>query len=136
MSWDVVMIRTKTNSEMIDEIKSENIIPFSQTEIADAIKKIATELGVDYDCDDLSCQYLGNDRWTIEFHVGNDVEMESVMLCMYSGEEPKAAFAALIAALNTRLIDCPTGEFISLGKPTSFERWKAYRDKIVSNFRE
>ena len=136
MSWDVVMIRTKTNSETIDEIKSENIIPFRQTEIAEAIKKISTELGADYDCDNLSCQYLSSDSWAIEFHVGEDAETESVMLCMYGGEEPMAAFDALIANLNTRLIDCPTGEFISLGKPTSFERWKAYRDKIVSNFRE
>lgn len=133
MSWDVVMIRTKTNSETIDEIKSENIIPFRQTEIADAIKKISIELGVDYDCDNLSCQYLGSDTWTIEFHVGKDAETESVMLCMYDGEEPMAAFAALMANLNTRLIDCPTGEFISMGKTTSFERWKAYRDKIVNS---
>ena len=31
MSWDVVMIRTKSNSEALDEIKSEKIIPFRQT---------------------------------------------------------------------------------------------------------
>ena len=27
MSWDVLLIRTKTNRESMDEIKSENIIP-------------------------------------------------------------------------------------------------------------
>lgn len=76
MSWDIIIIRTKTNSEMIDEIKSENIIPFRQTEIADAIKKISTELGADYNCDNLSCQYLGggigSDMWQIEFLVGKE----------------------------------------------------------------
>jgi len=131
VSWDVVMIRTKTNSETIDEIKSENIILFRQTEIADEIKKISAELGAAYNCDDLSWQNLDSDSWSIEFNVGKNAETESVMLHIRGGE-PKAVFAALIADLNTRLMDCCTGEFIRFGKPTSFERWKAYRDKIVN----
>ena len=44
MSWDVLLIRTKTNRESMDEIKSENIIPFSQAEIAHEIGKLAAEL--------------------------------------------------------------------------------------------
>lgn len=39
MSWDVVMIRTNTNNEAMDEIKDENIIPFKQAEIDEALKK-------------------------------------------------------------------------------------------------
>ena len=52
MSWDVLLIRTKTNREAMDEIKSENIILFSQAEIAREIGKIATELGAVCDCQD------------------------------------------------------------------------------------
>ena len=132
MSWDVVMIRTKTNTETIDEITSENIIPFKQTEIADEINKISAELGAVYNCDNLAWQNLDSDRWSIEFNVGEDTETESVMLHIRGGE-PTAVFAILIADLNTRLMDCSTGEFIIPGQPTSFERWKAYRDKIVKN---
>ena len=132
MSWDVVMIRTKTNTETTDEITSENIIPFKQTEIADEIKKISAELGAVYNCDDLAWQNLDSDHWSIEFNVGEDTETESVMLHIRGGE-PTAVFAVLIADLNTRLMDCSTGEFIIPGQPTSFERWKAYRDKIVKN---
>ena len=110
------MIRTKTNSETIYEIKSENIIPFRQTEIADAIKKIATELGAEYDCDNLSCPYLGGgtdrDSWTIEFLVGEDAETESVGLNLRGLVDWNTVFAALIAELNTRLIDGPTGDII------------------------
>mgnify|MGYP000912102707 CR=1 FL=1 len=40
MSWDVIMIRTQANSEAIDEINSENIIPFKQTEIASVQKSL------------------------------------------------------------------------------------------------
>ena len=29
MSWDVVLIRTKTNKEPLEEIESENIIPLA-----------------------------------------------------------------------------------------------------------
>lgn len=132
MSWDVVMIRTNTNNEAaLDEIKSENIILFKQTEIADEIKKISAELGAVYNCNDLSWQNLDSDSWTIEFNVGENVETECVMLHI-RGDEPKAVFAILTADLNTRLVDCSTGEFITPDKPTSFERWKAYRDQIVN----
>ncbi len=133
MSWDVAMIRTKTNNEAaLDAITSENIILFKQTEIADEIKKISAKLGAIYNCDDLSWQNLDSDSWTIEFNVGKNTETECVMLHIRGGE-PKAVFASLIADLNTRLVDCSTGEFITPGKPTSFERWKAYRDKIVND---
>ena len=130
MSWDVVMIRTKTNTETIDEITGENIIPFRQTEIADEIKKISTELCAVYNCDNLAWQNLDSDSWSIEFNIGEDTETETVMLHI-RGSEPTAVFAVLIADLNTRLMDCSSGEFIIPGQPTSFERWKAYRDKIV-----
>lgn len=119
---------------MIDEITSENIIPFMQTEIADEIKKISAELGAEYNCDDLSWQNLDSDSWSIEFNIGNDTETESVMLHIRGGE-PKEVFAVLIADLNTRLMDCSTGEFVSPEKPTSFESWKAYRDKILKEYR-
>lgn len=132
MSWDVLMIRTKTNRETIDAITSENIIPFKQTEIADVIRKISSELGAAFNCDDLSWQTLDSDSWSIEFNVGENTETESIMLHIRGGE-PKAVFATFIANLNTRLMDCWTGEFISPDKSSSFDEWKAYRDKIVNN---
>ncbi|MCM1120411.1 MAG: hypothetical protein NC543_13740 [bacterium] len=124
------MIRTKNNSEALDEIESENIIPFKQAEIADEVRKIAAELGAVYNCENLSWQELDSDQWSIEFCVGEEEEAESIMLLIRGGE-PKEVFAILVADLNTRLIDCSTGEFFLPGEPTSFEKWKAYRDKIV-----
>lgn len=108
------MIRTKTNSERLDEIESENIIPFRQAEIADEIKKIAAELGASYACNTLSWQWLGSGTdkepvWDIEFNIGENAEEETIMLHL-RGSIPKAAFSALITDLNARLIDCGTGE--------------------------
>ncbi len=131
MSWEVLMIRTKTNSEAaLYAIKSENIIPFKQTEIVDELKKISAELGVFYDCNDLSWQILDSDSWLIELNVGDEAETECVVLYI-RGDEPKEVFDILIADLNTRLAECSTGEFFTPGEPT--ERWKAYRDKIVND---
>ena len=130
MSWDVLLIRTKTNREAMDEIKSENIILFSQAEIAREIGKIATELGAACDCQDLSWQNLDSDSWSIEFNVGKNAETESVMLHI-RGSEPKEVLTLLPVVLNARLIDCSTGEFIRPDEPTSFERWRAYRDQIL-----
>ena len=130
MSWDVLLIRTKTNREAMDEIKSENIIPFSQAEIAREIGKIASELGAVCDCRDLSWQNLDSDSWSIEFNVGKNAETESVMLHIRGGE-PKEVLTLLPVDLNARLIDCSTGDIIRPGEPTSFERWRAYRDQIL-----
>ena len=130
MSWDVLLIRTKTNREAMDEIKSENIILFSQAEIAREIGKIATELGAVCDCQDLSWQNLDSDSCSIEFNVVKNAETESVMLHI-RGSEPKEVLTLLPVDLNAWLIDCSTGEFIRPGEPTSFERWRAYRDQIL-----
>ncbi len=135
MSWDVLMIRTRTNNEeTIDEIESKNIIPLKQIEIENEIKKISAECGAFYNCDDLSWQILVSEHWSIEFNIGKDAETEAVTLHIRGGEEPKEVFSALAADLNIRLIDGDTGEFIHPGEPTSFENWKAYRDKIVSQY--
>lgn len=99
MSWDVLLIRTKTNREAMDEIKSENIILFSQAEIAREIGKIATELGAVCDCQDLSWQNLDSDSWSIEFNVGKNAETESVMLHI-RGSEPKEVLTLLPVDLN------------------------------------
>ncbi len=48
MSWDVVMVRTKTNGEELEDIASENIVPSTQAEIAEAVKKTAAALGAAY----------------------------------------------------------------------------------------
>ena len=133
MSWDVVMVRTKTNGEALKDIACENIVPFTQTEIAEAVKKAAAALGAAYDCADLSYQHLGCGGWSIEFNVGGEPEAESVMLHVRGAEEPKEAFALIASALNARLIDCGTGEFITHGGSGSFERWKKYRDGILDN---
>ena len=133
MSWDVVMVRTKTNGEALKHIACENIVPFTQTEIADAVKNAAAALGASCDCADLSYQHLGCGGWSIEFNVGGETEAESVMLHVRGAEEPKEAFALISSALNARLIDCGTGEFITQGGSGSFERWKKYRDGILDN---
>ena len=133
MSWDVVMVRTKTNGEALKDIAGENIVPFTQTEIAEAVKNAAAVLGAAYDCADLSYQHLGCGGWSIEFNVGGEAEAESVMLHVRGAEEPKEAFALIASALNARLIDCGTGEFITQGGAGSFERWQKYRDGILDN---
>lgn len=133
MSWDVVMVRTKTNGEALKDIAGENIVPFTQTEIAEAVKNAAAALGAAYDCADLSYQHLGCVGWSIEFNVGGETEAESVMLHVRGAEEPKEAFSLISSVLNARLIDCGTGEFITQGGAGSFERRKKYHDGILDN---
>lgn len=132
MSWDVMMIRTKTNAEeTLNEIKDENIIPFKQLEIAHELQSVSARLENVCCCGGVSWPNLYSDNWSIEFCVGENEETEAVTLQIRGEEEPREVFAALAADLSARLIDGSTGEFICPDKASSFERWKAYRDQIV-----
>ena len=133
MFTEKMTIRTKTNGEALKDVACENIVPFTQTEIAEAVKGIAAALGAACDCADLSYQHLGCGGCSIEFNVGGDAQAESVMMHVRGAEMPQEALAALSDALNARLIDCGTGEFIMQGGAGSFERWKKYRDAILKN---
>lgn len=132
VSWDVLMIRTKTNAETIDSIESENIIPFTQTEVAGALKSIADDMGASYNCDDLSWQILICGSWSIEFNFGGAENPETIMLHV-RGSEPKEVFRALTNQLNVRFFDGDSGELIISDKPSEgFENWKNFRDNVIN----
>lgn len=136
MSWDVVLIRTKSNDESVNEIDTDNMILFKQIEIAKEIKRIASLVSARYNCDDLAWPTMEANKWSIEFYVGDDEETESVMLGIRGSEEPTEVLKELAEGLNTRLYDCSSGEFMEFDIPSRFADWKAYRDKVILGRKE
>ena len=115
MSWEILLIRTIENNEEVNEIEADNIVPFKKTEIADEIKKIATTMKVEYDCEHLEWQAIvGNDEWDIEFSLEECEENETVMLHVRGNEETSEALKMLANDLGARLLECCTGDFIEL----------------------
>lgn len=133
MSWDVCLIRTKKNDEYVEEISSDNIIPFKQMEIAEEIKAISGNVAARYNCDDLSWQTMEAATWSIEFNVGEEEENDAVMLQIRGGEEPIEVLKALANDLRTRILDCSKGNFMEFNSASGFSDWKAYRDRVIGD---
>lgn len=131
MSWDVVLIRTKTNKEPLEEIESENIIPFSFAEFTQEMQKIAGQQSAEYD-PTIASQLMRTNTWSIEVYP--EEENESIGLSIRGSEEPTEVLKALHKDLGCRLIDCCTSEFIDFTKSSSFEKWKSYRDQIIESY--
>lgn len=132
MSWDVVLIRTESNKEPLDMIESENIIPFTREEITQELAKTAASFGADCDCENPAWQTMYGNGWSIEFCADEGDESESVMLLIRGNTEPAEVLKAFAEALGARLVDCGTGEFMDFDRPSGFEAWRAYRDKIIN----
>ncbi len=132
MSWDVVFTRTKTNSERLDEIEEENIIPFSRQALVDEAEKAAALTNAECLYSDLSFVNMEGSGWSIEFYIGDAEPVQSVMLAVRGEKEPTEVFRHFAQAFNARIVDCGTGDFMDFSKPSGFEDWKAYRNQMIN----
>ncbi len=86
MSWDVVLIRTKTNTESINDIQMENMIPFSYEELANEVKNIGEILFATVHWD--SYLEIQNDGWDIEFVIAPGEQSGAVMMHVWGDGDP------------------------------------------------
>ncbi len=125
MSWDVVLIKTDTNKEPIEDIK--NPIPFDSEAFIKEIKKHVPDL----DTKDKTWLLLNREYYSVEFNMGKDTYTECIMLHVRGGTEPKDLFEIILKNFSCRIYDCSSGEFIGDDSESAFEEWKKYRDKVI-----
>ena len=125
MSWDVVLIKTKTNKEKIEDIKKP--VPFNTHEFITSIKKYIPDLNIE----DKSWLFLNKEQYSVEFNMGKDTYTECIMLHVRGGTEPKDLFEIILKNFSCRIYDCSSGEFIGDDSESAFEEWKKYRDKVI-----
>ncbi len=128
MSWDVCLVKTNTNSEQSVEDIAEVVDIATREEFAELLAAAYP----DSNCDDLSWLILNTDSFSIEFNVGDEPVIDSIMLHIRGSEEPTAVIQTLCTALACRAIDTSTGEFMDFEQPSGFSEWKTYRDKIIN----
>ncbi|MBE5866043.1 MAG: hypothetical protein E7292_07515 [Lachnospiraceae bacterium] len=130
MSWDVYLIRTKTNTEPYDRIKDEDIIPFTRKEILDKIVLLANELELQVEDLDTNFPHLRGKGWSIEFCFWDEDPCEIVDIQVRGSYNPTKVLARLKEDLQTRIFDMHRGKYIEDGQESGFEDWKKLAERI------
>ena len=125
MSWDVVLIKTKTNKEEIGDIKKP--IPFDRDIFIKEMKKYIPDLNIE----DKTWLFLNREYYSVEFNMGKDKNTDCIMLHVRGNREPEDLFEIIKEKFQCRIFDCSSGEFIEKGVKSAFGAWKEYRDKVI-----
>jgi len=71
--------------------------------------------------------------FSIEFNVGKDEPIDSMMLHVRGGGDAISAITAFARPLGWSALDCSTGDFIDFHKPSQegWEGFQAFRDRVI-----
>ena len=131
MSYDVMMLKFKgARPESPEEIEPEGLAPLGAA--ADVRRQISNVLdGTDWS--DPPWGRFEGDGFSIEFNVGADDPIDSMMLHLRGGGDAIATVAKLAAQIGWAAIDCQTDAFIDLEAPSEegWEKWQGFRDRVV-----
>ena len=137
MSWDIFLVRTKTNKEDYGDIVDENIICFTKKEIADEIKILAEKLQLQVEDLDTDYMHLRGEGWSIEFCFWDDYESyETVEMQVRGGNEPTEVFRRLKQDLNARIYDMHGKRYVEEDGKSGFQQWKNFTENIIGDLVE
>ena len=130
MSWDISIMDLPTGADSLsgipDDFQPEPL--GGRTELIEAIREVAPSS----DFADPSWGDLVTPDFSVEFNMGTDETVTSIMLHVRGGDAAVLFIGALLDRLGRRAIDCSAGEFFNPStSEQSLRAWRAYRDKVV-----
>lgn len=131
MSWDVLVVnfagKTPPANEMADEPPAVPLGPAAKVR-NDITAKLP---GVDWS--DPTWGIYEGETFSIEFNIGKDDPLESIMLHVRGGGAAIPAMMAFAKPLGWSLLDCSTSEYLDPENPSSegWEGFQDYRDKVM-----
>ncbi|MET8040229.1 hypothetical protein ABZU25_05095 [Micromonospora sp. NPDC005215] len=132
MSWDVLIFAAPTHARSVDQIPQDfDPLPLGT---GPDIRRCLRENFPDLDLADPAWGRLVGPTWSIEFNIGSDDPVNSIMLYVRGGgDDVLAVVARIVAAIGGRALDISTGEFLT-GESTQTVGWhgfQQYRDQIL-----
>jgi hypothetical protein len=131
MSWDVMLFRFAGEAPAsMDDINDAQQLPLGAA--ADVRAGISAGL-TQTSWDDPAWGIFDGDGFSIEFNVGDDDPVDSMMLHVRGGGDAVAAIMSFAAPLSWAALDCSTGEFLDPAAPSErgWKDFQAFRDKII-----
>lgn len=130
MSWDVVFLALPPGVRSLEDLGDAPAPLGSRADLIRAIEAAVPTV----DFSDPSWGRLDTDAFSIEFSVGDDDPVVSLMLHVRGGDGALGVIAAVAQALGQPPIDCGDGTVLDVASPAaaaSFAAWRAYRDRVV-----
>lgn len=137
MSWDVWLIRTKTNLEEYGKICVDDRIPISKKELIAVWKTMEKEFPVSVEDIESNFPHMRGDGWFIEAAFYDNIKDDSISLEIRGNVSPSKELCRMADLLKARAFDTCIGHFLEVSEPNGFEQWKSTnqkaRDAVVKN---
>jgi len=127
MSWDVVLVNAPQGLT-VQEIPRDFVPPplGPATELLDRLRAALPDLNLS----DPTWGNLDSPDWSIEFNIGREDPVESIMLHVRGGGDVVEVIQRAARALGCRALDGSSGEFIEDGGADGWADFQAYRDSL------
>lgn len=128
MSWDVIIFNLPDNVKTVLELTDESMTPLGSR---DYILSVISSVFPQADLSDPTWVVLDGDDYSIEFSLGQDEQLETLMLHVRGDIEAINAIENFCKATGWRAFDSSVGEFIDFTDPNrdrGIKRWQEYRD--------
>lgn len=135
MSWDVVLMSVPPeiteNAKLDDDFSS----PLGA---ASAVLPLLKRVLPSADLSDPTWGILDGPDFSIEFNIGKDDPLRTIMLHVRGGEAALGPIQQLCEETGWRALDCGTGEFIDFSDDPAarLRNWQTYRDQMAASYQE
>jgi len=130
MSWDAMIFNIRGASPPpVEQLKDGDCEPLGSA--AGVRQRISSLLpGVDWS--DPTWGVYSQDEFSIEFNVGKDDPIDSMVLHVRGGDAI-SAITKFARPLDWSVLDCSTGEFLDLENPSpaGWKAFQAFRDQVI-----
>ncbi len=133
MSWDVMIFNTRGKTPpSIEEFQESDCESFGA---AAAVRQGISMILPGIDWSDPTWGIYDGDGFSIEFNVGSEDPIESIMLHVRGGGDAISAITSFARPLGWTALDCTTGELLDLDNPSQvgWENFQAFRDKVIDH---
>ncbi|NUP53761.1 MAG: hypothetical protein HOW97_41540 [Catenulispora sp.] len=131
MSWDVVLFKIPDDFASIADIPQDyKPVPLgSRVEVETALRKAVPSV----DLSDPTWGTLEGPTWSIELNIGRADPIETIMLHVRGGgDDVLVEIFTMAAALDCRVLDCSSGDFIVTPEATDgWHGFQAFRDRAA-----
>lgn len=129
MSWDISLFNAPPGIT-IEEIPRD-YEPSPLGSVAEVLGRLQTAF-VDLDLSDPTWGDLQRAAWSIEFNIGSENPVRSIMLHVRGGgDDVVQVVCETTHILGCRAFDCSSGEFIENGARDGWAAFQVYRDGLV-----
>lgn len=131
MSWDVVLFKIPDGFASVADIpQGYKPVPLgSRIEVETALREAVPTV----DLSDPAWGRLEGPAWSIELNIGRHDPIDSIMLHVRGGgDDALVPIFAMAAALDCRVLDCSSGDFIVTPEATEgWHEFQAFRDRAA-----